>query len=154
MKSSGNQAISALMKALKRAHTRDSTANHLMERQGGIIPALPQVSKLSTDANASCSNLQQVTLSFCNPRFANIDYEHNDNNYDHDVSVEAIAASSSTPRRNEGRLEPHLIPLNPTPSKLAVIEASDWKNQDGLHLSDGELDNLRDLNFLAVTAYT
>jgi len=124
------QAISAETKALKGARTRDSTANHPTERQGGIVPAPPRVSELSTDANASCSDLQQVTSSFCNPRFANIDYEHNDNNYDHDVSVEATAASSSTPRRNEGRLEPHLIPLNPTPSKLAVIEAFDQENHD------------------------
>jgi hypothetical protein len=75
------------------------------------------------------------------------DYKHDVNDYNHDVDVGATAASSSTPRGNEGKLEPHLIPFNPTPRKLAVVEAFDRENHNGLHLSDTELDNLLDLDF-------
>jgi len=171
------QAISAETKALKGARTRDSrppttprkdrvaSSQHHHEfpnspqtptRHAPTFSksprpfATPLTSKApfnTVDPSSGPSRLDFPRRDAFGGDDLGADYEHNDNNYDHNVNVEATAASSSTPRRNEGRLEPHLIPFNPTPSKLAVIEAFDRENHDGFRLSDAELDKLLDLNF-------
>ena len=61
----------------------------------------------------------------------------------HDDGAGATAASPSTPHRRE-RLKSHQIPFNPTPSKLAAIEAFDREHPDGLGLSEAEIDSLLD----------
>jgi hypothetical protein len=68
---------------------------------------------------------------------------------DHDGSVGATVTSPRTPCQKK-RLEPHLIPFSPTPSKLAAIEAFDKENPEGLGLSEVEIDNLLDTYNLAL----
>ena len=58
-------------------------------------------------------------------------------------NTRTTVTSPSTPCQKE-RLEPHQIPFNPTPSKLADIKAFDREHPDGLGLSESEIDSLLD----------